>query len=149
MVVALLNIAACGTKYSSTPPVVAPPPAQPGVTEPAPVVTAPTTVSPQIKPTSVPDTQVQRSLPAAISLREQAIAAAAADNHPRAIGLLERAIRISPNDPQTFAVLAQSHLALSRPQQALELTRRALTLNPDAEQQIELEVLEQQCLALL
>ncbi|MEM7258260.1 MAG: tetratricopeptide repeat protein [Pseudomonadota bacterium] len=126
----------------------APVPASPP-TDNTPVVTAPTTVSPQIKPTSIPDAQAPRSLPAAVSLREQAAAAAAADNHNRAIGLLERAIRISPNDPATFAALAESHLALSRPQQALELTRRGLTLNPDLEQQLTLEALEQKCLALL
>lgn len=144
-------LTACGTKFSNSPPAVYTPENIPSSVpeRPEPAPTAPTAVSPEIRPTSIPDETTPRSLPAAITLRDQAVAAAADGNHTRAIGLLERAIRISPNDPETFTALAQSHLAQSRPQQALELTRRALTLNPTIEQQLTLEALEQRCLALL
>lgn len=146
-----IALTACGTKYAGTNRSGTLPSAQPPIpTSPAPdntETTAPTTVSSEIRPTSVPDQNTPRSLPAAIALREQAIQAASQQNHIRAIGLLERAIRISPDDPETFRALAESHLAERRPQQALELTRRALALNPSPNQQITLAQLEQRCLA--
>ena len=146
-----ITLAACGTKYAGTNRSGTLPSAQTRIpTSPAPdsaESTAPTTVSSEIRPTSVPDQSTPRSLPAAIALREQAIQAASQQNHIRAIGLLERAIRISPDDPETFRALAESHLAENRPQQALELTRRALALNPSPTQQITLAQLEQRCLA--
>lgn len=143
-------LTACGTKYSSpqvsTPqPVELPPPPLPA--EDIPVAATPET--PVIRPTRRTDTEEARSLPAAISLRDQAKVAAGNDDHSRAIGLLERAIRISPSDPATFEALAESHLAMNRPAQALELTRRALNLNPTIEQRISLEALARRCEAML
>ncbi len=145
-------VTACGTKYADRSPDA--PPATtnaPLANAPEPTVAtpAPITVSPEIRPTSVPDASQPRSLPAAIALRKQAATAADNGNHSRAIGLLERAIRISPADPATFSALAENHLAQNRPQQALELTRRALTLNPTTDQRTILEAPQQRCLALL
>lgn len=149
----LFVISGCGTKYSS-----APRPQNTTVrvpaTLPAPPETLPTlpdTSTPQvIRPTTttVPSDPV-RSLPAALTLRGQASKAAAADNHSRAIGLLERAIRISPRDPLTFEALAQSHLALNQPGQALQLVRRGLSLNPTSKQRESLNLLAEKCQAML
>ena len=103
-----------------------------------------------IRPTTVttPD-EPARSLPAAIALRAQASQAADANNHSRAIGLLERAIRISPQDPVNFEALAKSHLAMNQPGQALQLVRRALSLNPTDSQRTSLTALAEKCQAML
>jgi len=87
---------------------------------------------PAIEPTvaDLPDISVQSS-PAVIELRNQATIATRASDHTRAIGLLERALRIQPNDPQTYHDLAVNHLALDRPQQALQLARKGLRLSPN------------------
>ncbi len=127
-----LLLSACGTKYTNGDPS-SPEPVQPTIVEPEPT-------RPQIKPTTtVPPIEAVKSLPAAVALRDQAAVATAADDHARAIGLLERALRISPNDPQTFYELALSHLTMKQPQQALQLARRGLSLNPTTEQRIKLE----------
>ncbi len=142
----------CGTKFATQPPVSAPQPVELPAPPPLPPADLPTptdTTTPVIRPTKRPDTEQARSLPAAISLRNQAQSAAKDGNHTRAIGLLERAIRISPTDPATFQALAESHLAMERPRQALELTRRALNLNPNIEQRISLETLARRCEAML
>lgn len=149
-------LSACGTKFSnpspsstSGPPDANAPSLSQSAEEAGTSPAAPTTVSPAIQPSSIPQADTPRSLPAAIALREQAAQASEAANYSRAIGLLERAIRISPSDPATFLALAENHLGEHRPQQALELTRRALTLDPTLEQQLALEALQQRCLALL
>lgn len=136
-------LTACGTKFSTPPriedrPVVV---EQPKPAEPA---------RPTIEPTAtVPPPQPVQSLPAAVALRDQAANAAAANDHRRAIGLLERALRVSPNDPQTFYDLASSHLAMKQPQQALQLARRGLTLNPTNAQREALQRLATQSEAML
>ena len=139
------TLTACGTKFASpraTPP--SPQPIeQPPVIDSAPILSPEEPVSPAIRPTKKPDAQQARSLPAAVALRSQAQMAAENGNHSRAIGLLERAIRISPADPVTFQALAESHLAMNRPHQALEMTKRAMNLNPTIEQQLALEALAQ------
>ncbi len=96
-----------------------------------------------------PPLEAVRSLPAAIALRDQAANATAADNHSRALGLLERALRISPDDPLTFQALAQSHLAMNQPGQALQLARRGLSLNPTNAQRDSLMALVEKCQAML
>lgn len=119
-------LTACGTKYASKPQVEQPPEV-PAIESPKPAEPA----SPVIEPTvTVTPTEAQESLPAVVALRDQASVAASANDHLRSIGLLERALRISPNDVQTFYDLAKNHLALNQPQQALQLARRGLTLNP-------------------
>ena len=147
VVIPCLILTACGTKYSSTKPV-----SKPDI----PVIKTPTTVTPSEPPTpviepttSVPPDETVQSLPAAIALRDQASIATTAKDYPRAIGLLERALRISPDDPQTFYALAQNHLAMQQPQQALQLARRGLTLNPTNAQRQALETLASQSEAAL
>ena len=147
-------ISACGSKYTRAPattptPLLTPDLQSTDVNKEHNVPATPTSVSPAIQPTAIPQADLPRSLPAAVALREQAAIASENTNYARAIGLLERAIRISPNDPETFYALAENHLADHRPQQALELARRALTLNPTLHQQLAIEALEQRCLALL
>ena len=150
IVIPSLALTACGTKYSSTNTVL-----KPKVI----AVETPTTVTPtepseppvpQIEPTtSVPPDEAVQSLPAAIALRDEASIATTAKDYQRAIGLLERALRISPDDPQTFFALAQNHLAMEQPQQALQLARRGLTLNPTNAQRNALETLVSQSEAAL
>ena len=103
-----------------------------------------------IRPTiSTAEDQPARSLPAAIALRDQAGKTAKDGDHRRAIVLLERAVRISPDDPLTFKALAENHLALSQPREALQLARRGLSLNPTAAQGDELRALVSRCEAML
>ncbi len=149
----MIALAGCGTKYAQ-PPQTQSPPAQVPTTlpeEPVLLPTLPPATPPEvIRPTTIITTpnEAARSLPAAIALRDQASRAAAADNHSRAIGLLERAIRISPQDPLTFEALAESHLALDQPGTALQLARRALSLNPTAAQRESLTLLAEKSQAL-
>lgn len=138
MVLPALLLTGCGSKFSTqrsvekeTPVQVIEPPAPPAPVEPA---------RPAIEPTAtVPPSEPLRSLPAAISLRDQAARASAANDHSRAIGLLLRALRVSPDDPQTFYDLASSHLKLNQPQEALQIARRGLSLNPTNTQRESLE----------
>jgi len=135
LILPLLLATACGTKYATPRPPVAQPvdnfPAPEPVTEPQ-VVQQPA-IEPDVDIATTATVERQptvQSLPAAIALRDQAAIATLARDHSRAIGLLERALRISPDDPQTFYDLATNHLALQQPQQAQQLARRGLTLNP-------------------
>jgi len=91
---------------------------------------------PVIRPTEsrLPEVTVQRSSPAVIELRKQAALATRANDQRRAIGLLERALRIQPDDPQTYHDLAFNHLSLNRPQQAMQLARKGLRLSPSQSQ---------------
>lgn len=149
----LLVISGCGTKYAS-------PPRPQSTTArvpttlpeaPASLPTLPDNTAPQvIRPTTTTaPSDPARSLPAALTLRDQASKAAAANNHLRAIGLLERAIRISPQDPLTFEALAENYLALEQPGQALQLVRRGLSLNPTNKQRQSLTLLAEKCQAML
>ena len=146
-------LSACGTKYSTTSRTQAPSARVPVIIPetPAPATTLPEPPTPQvIRPTTMtPPSDPVRSLPAALALRDQASGAAEAGNHSRAIGLLERAIRISPQDPLTFQALAENHLAMNRPGQALQLVRRGLSLNPTTSQRETLELLAEKCRASL
>jgi len=120
-----LALSACGTKFTSSTPTVSQPAPAPRQ-EPA---------QPEIAPTTTrPEPAQQRSAPAVIALRDQAAAATAANDHTRAIGLLERTLRIAPDDPQTYYELASNHLALNQSRQALQLARRGLTLSPSNRQ---------------
>ncbi len=151
LAICCVSMAACGTKYSRAP--VAPPaptPTQPVVETPLLPVAPEEPAVQLIQPTtSTPPVDAVRSLPAAIALRNQAASATEALNHQRAIGLLERAIRISPDDPRTYQDLAGNHLAMNRPAQALDLVRRGLSLNPTAGQRQSLLDLAERCRALL
>jgi len=125
----------CGTKFSTQRGIEEDPPVQ--IIEPQ-EPAAPT--RPAIEPTAtVPPSEPIQSLPAVTDLRDQAARAAAASDHSRAIGLLLRALRVSPNDPQTYYELASNHLALNQPQQALQIARRGLSFNPTDSQRESLE----------
>lgn len=148
-----LILTGCGTKYSSAPrpqsPTTRVPANLPEATSTLPTLPDATTTQVIRPTTTTAPLDPVRSLPAALALRDQATKAAAADNHSRAIGLLERAIRISPQDPTTFEALAQSHLALNQPGQALQLVRRGLSLNPTSAQRESLTLLAEKCKAML
>ena len=137
----VLSLSACGARVTRSTTAPAPQPVERTVqTTPEATTRAP---EPQlIEPTtSLPPEQAVQSLPAAIALRDQASIAANANDYSRAIGLLERALRISPDDPQTFYDLALNHLSLQQPQQALQLARRGLSLNPTNKQKDALDIL--------
>ena len=143
-----LLLTSCGTKFSTPPNIEQKPPVQ--VIEPPPPPPPVEPTRPTIEPTAtVPPPKPIQSLPAAVALRNQAASATAAKDHSRAIGLLERALRVSPNDPQTFYDLANNHLALKQPQQALQLARRGLSLNPTNSQRDSLEELVARSQAML
>lgn len=146
-----LLITACGTRNTSSrarSPVQPPTPVPAAIEQQSEITPTQETVGPAIRADNAPTSAI-RSLPAAVALRSQAASATQASNFPRAIGLLERAIRVSPRDPQTYQALAENHLALNQPEQALQIVRRALVLNPSAQQYESLTALEQKCLALL
>lgn len=132
-------VSACGSKYITEPPTAESRPPLLSSEQPAPSDSVPPELPrPTIEPSVAQPLAVQ-SLPAAIALRDQATAASQANDYSRAIGLLERALRISPDDPQTFHDLARNHLATNQPQQALQLAKRGLTLNPSNTQRSALE----------
>jgi len=143
-----LVLTACGTKFATPRSVGQEPPIR--VIEPPAPVTPAAPVRPTIEPTAtIPPPEPLQSLPAAINLRNEATRASDASDHLRAIGLLERALRISPNDPQIFYDLANNHLAMKRPEQALQLARRGLSLNPTNTQRDSLEQLAARSEAML
>ncbi len=136
----VLSLSGCATQYSSDRESWRRQPASQTTTEP--VIKEP--VRPIILPTTtVAPAEPVRSLPAAIALRDQADSASEAGEHQKAIGLLERALRISPQDPETFISLAQNNLAMDQPQQAMQLARRGLSLNPtDTQRQLLQSIVE-------
>ncbi len=137
-----LSVTACASKYVTEPPTVADrPPLLSGDPQPPiePALNTPGRSS--IEPATLPPRIPAPTLPAAVNLRDQAANASAAGDHTRAVGLLERALRISPEDAQTYHDLASNHLAMNQPQQALQLARRGLTLNPTNPQRSALEQL--------
>jgi len=132
----VLTLSACATQYSSDRDGWSRQPAHQQTTEP--VIEEPQ--RPIILPTATTaPAEPIRSLPAAISLREQAANASATGDHQKAIGLLERALRISPQDPDTFIALAQNNLAMNQPQQAMQLARRGMSTNPTETQRRSLQ----------
>ncbi len=85
------------------------------------------------------------SLPAAQRMRQLATAQGEKGEYRAAVALLERALRISPRDPETYYELARNHLLLENPSQALQLAQRGLSLNPSPDQRTRLEDLVEQC----
>ncbi|MGB0867483.1 MAG: tetratricopeptide repeat protein [Granulosicoccaceae bacterium] len=90
-----------------------------------------------------------RSLPAAQRMRQLASAEGEKGEYKRAIALLERALRISPRDPETYYELARNHLLMDNPSQALQLAQRGLSHNPSADQRRRLNQLIEDCKARL
>jgi tetratricopeptide (TPR) repeat protein len=142
---ACCTLAACATQYSTDREALRQQSTQQPVSEP--VVEEPP--RPVILPsaTTTPAEPV-RSLPAAIALRERADLAAEGGEHQKAIGLLERALRISPQDPLTYIALAGNNLAMNQSQQAMQLARRGLSLNPTDAQRQSLQNIVDQAQAL-
>ena len=134
LIAILFTLSGCASQYSSDrrqQQPTAQPAIDPVIEEPARPVILPTT-------TTAPSEPV-RSLPAAKALRDQATNASESGQHQKAIGLLERALRISPQDPETFIALAQNNIAMEQPQQAMQLARRGLSLNPTQQQRQSLQ----------
>jgi len=130
------SLSGCATQYSSDrdgwrrqP--LEQPTIEPVIEEPKRPVILPTTTRAPAEPI--------RSLPAATALRDRATAASDNGEHRKAIGLLERALRISPQDPETFIALAENNLAMDQPRQAMQLARRGLSLNPTVTQRQSLQ----------
>lgn len=135
LLLAMLTLAAsgCVTQSSSYPPPrTAPPPPQtqqphPGyppastVPEQVPIIespqaSGPTTTQPQPKPAS----------PVTLALQDESQRAAAAGDLPKAIQIIERAIRIQPDKPELWLDLARLHLKEGNPAQAEQFARKAL-----------------------
>lgn len=129
------------------------PPAAPApVPQPAPEPDPPRErlVVPQQPGAQAPSTPVRpASLPAAQRMRQLASAAGEKGEHRRAIALLERALRISPRDPETYYQLARHHLLLDDAAQALQLAQRGLSLQPSDDQRRRLQQLVADCKARL
>lgn len=141
-------VSACGPRYITDAPT--PETLPPLLNGEQPTPSEPEPLRPIIEPTAtLPPPLPTQSLPAAVALRDQAKVATTANDYSRAIGLLERALRISPDDPQTFYDLASNLLAMNQPQEALQLARRGLSLNPTAVQRSELEQLVSRSQAMM
>lgn len=100
---------------------------------------------PQQPQNTLPATQAPKSLPAAQRMRQLASAEGEKGEYKRAIALLERALRISPRDPETYYQLARNHLLMDDPAQALQLAQRGLSLKPVPELRSRLEQLLDDC----
>lgn len=100
---------------------------------------------PQQPQTALPATQAPKSLPAAKRMRQLASAEGEKGDYKRAIALLERALRISPRDPETYYELARNHLLMDEASQALQLAQRGLSLKPVPELRRRLEQLVDDC----
>lgn len=87
--------------------------------------------------------EAPKSLPAAQRMRQLASAEGEKGEYRRAVALLERALRISPKDPETYYDLAKYLLLLDNPQQALQMAQRGLSHKPTADQRRRLNALIQ------
>lgn len=102
-------------------------------------------VVPQQPKAAIEASETPAILPAAQRMRQLASAEGDKGNYKRALVLLERALRISPRDPDTYYALAHNYLQLGNPAQALQLAQRGLSHKPDAEQRLRLEQLIERC----
>lgn len=82
----------------------------------SPSVAGPTTAQPQPRPSS----------PVTLALQDESQRAAAAGDLPKAIQIIERAIRIQPDKPELWLDLARLHLKEGNPAQAEQFARKAL-----------------------
>ena len=94
-------------------------------------------------PESVNRLPQKKQQSAAASLRNQARAAVADGDNERAIRYLERALRIAPRAAQTYYDFANVRLNQQRPEQALQLARRGLSMHPGLYLRNDLEQLVQ------
>lgn len=94
-------------------------------------------------------TEAPKSLPAAQKMRQLASVQGEKGDYKRAVALLERALRISPRDPETYYELARNHLLMDDPAQALQLAQRGLSLKPSSSLRHQLEQLIDDCKARL
>lgn len=115
----LLGVVACTTlQPTARYPTPAPYPPTAGAPPAGPVETPGTTPS----PSNAPKPQASATL----ALQSQSQAAAAAGDLPRAIQILERAIRIAPDDAELWIELARLHLEDGNAAQAEQFARKAL-----------------------
>ena len=91
---------------------------------PAPTQPAPQPV-PQAPPPAQPAAPKQQST-VTLALQDEAQRAATAGDLPKAIQILERAIRIQPDSPQLWIELARCHLKEGNAAQAEQFARKAL-----------------------
>lgn len=66
-----------------------------------------------------------------------------------AINQAERALRIEPRNPRVYLVLGQLHLVNGQPHSALQMARKARSLDRDQRYYDAINTLEQDCIALL
>jgi hypothetical protein len=114
------------TSYPRTPV-----PLPPQTTQPGPPSQYPTPTQPIPQPIPRRPAPVQPSTPkpqstATLALQEEARRAATAGDLPKAIQILERAIRIQPDSAQLWLELARCHLKEGNASQAEQFARKAL-----------------------
>lgn len=91
------------------------------VPSPAPIIESPSTAGPApIQPPPKPESSVT------LALQDESEHAAAAGDLPKAIQILERAIRIQPDKAELWLDLARLHLKEGNPAQAEQFARKAL-----------------------
>jgi cytochrome c-type biogenesis protein CcmH/NrfG len=127
-------LAACATQAPA--PTRTPP--QPAPTQTVPSRPAPRPVPPASVPQGVPapttPSQPQSRPPSAsvtLALQDEAQRAATAGDLPKAIQILERAIRIEPDRAELWLALARAHLKEGDAAQAEQFARKALQFTRD------------------
>ena len=127
-------LAACATQAPAptrTPPRPAPTQTVPSRSAPRPL---PPASAPQPVPAPTTPSQPQSRPPSAsvtLALQDEAQRAAAAGDLPKAIQILERAIRIEPDRAELWLALARAHLKEGDAAQAEQFARKALQFTRD------------------
>ena len=123
-------LSACVTQQPAHVPPPAPrPPTSPSAPRPVPPQPAPQPV-----PSPAPPAQPQPRPPApsvTLALQNEAQRAATAGDLPKAMQILERAIRIEPDRPELWLALARVHLQDGDAAQAEQFARKALLFTHD------------------
>jgi hypothetical protein len=128
-VVVAIGMTGCVTQTQSPARTAPPPHTQPAPTHtpgtavpsPAPIIESPSKAGPApVQPLPKPESSVT------LALQDESEHAAAAGDLPKAIQILERAIRIQPDKAELWLDLARLHLKEGNPAQAEQFARKAL-----------------------
>jgi hypothetical protein len=130
---AAISLSGCATQtqpYPRTPPPPSHPPQQPGTTHApggpgSPVPTPGPVIAPPPQTAPAPG-QPKAQSTVTLALQDESERAAAAGDLPKAIQIIERAIRIQPDKAELWLDLARLHLKEGNPAQAEQFARKAL-----------------------
>jgi len=129
LVAAAISLSGCVSQSQQYPPRTPPPshpPQQPGTTHPGTTTPTPGPII-ESPPQTVPaPAQPKPQSTVTLALQDESERAAAAGDLPKAIQIIERAIRIQPDKAELWLDLARLHLKEGNPAQAEQFARKAL-----------------------